>query len=624
MTKSLSFQKYFLLFVILISALKFIHLDADPPILKHPVDLYDEAWWAGNARLKILTDHWTLGDYSGGIAVAPLNSFITFLSFKTFGVNEIAIRIIPLMASLLILFLLFQLLKRNNLPLAKISVFLLSINYTFWVYSRLGHLEMTMTVFFLLAFIFFIKENHSSYLLASVSLFVAFLFKFSALIFYPVIFVYLILKLKSRSTTVQKVTVFLLSHLFFFIAFYFFFYLKHLAEFQTYLSQLHGKLSFLQQLNFFSITQKIIFLPLNNFFTEPSVCILSILALITLIKLIPAKMFFQKELFLKSEPLAIAVIWMLIYIPILFFTDYTPRRLNFLLIPITILAAYSVISFGSKENWNQLGKYAGMIAIFFLLFPAIGLQLNFHLLNFLPSSWFDGLTTIAANEKINSVLAIIFCLLFLIGIISGKLFSYQANILKFSSLVFVFILILNTVMIVNNRFEWNINKIFLLLIVAPFLILSHILLFTNNYTSITMLLPSYLILSCLLIAHDLIFPAFTRKEASDEIQRIIGSEKMPAIFFHNGWDAALTTKLLPLYYTAEGTGILPTKNVTSIRPEYFISSRNIDDAPEFFAGELNFAKSHSTNAVLLKEFSLFPVKNIAKENLLLYKLNYDD
>jgi hypothetical protein len=48
------------LLVLLFLGLHFYDAQADPSLLKTTEDIHDEAWWAENARQKVLYDRWTV------------------------------------------------------------------------------------------------------------------------------------------------------------------------------------------------------------------------------------------------------------------------------------------------------------------------------------------------------------------------------------------------------------------------------------------------------------------------------------------------------------------------------------------------------------------------------------
>jgi hypothetical protein len=137
------------LLVLLFLGLHFYDAQADPSLLKTTEDIHDEAWWAENARQKVLYDRWTVDGIAGALAAGPLTVAWHFGVFSIWGISFYSLRLIALLPfTLLLLALLFR--KKthkssetNSLNYKHLALLLASSPLVFdW--SRLGHPEMLM------------------------------------------------------------------------------------------------------------------------------------------------------------------------------------------------------------------------------------------------------------------------------------------------------------------------------------------------------------------------------------------------------------------------------------------------------------------------------------------------
>ena len=147
----------FIISVLLLLGLHFYNINADPSVLKSTEDIHDEAWWAENARQKILYDRWTSDGVAGALAAGPITVVWHYLVFSIGGISFFTLRLISLIPfSLLIFVLLYRYLFKTRETHVKLSLrntllMLLCLPLLFdW--SRLGHPEMLMSCLGLASF----------------------------------------------------------------------------------------------------------------------------------------------------------------------------------------------------------------------------------------------------------------------------------------------------------------------------------------------------------------------------------------------------------------------------------------------------------------------------------------
>lgn len=170
------------------SALRLIHLDADPPTNMGGSAGYfvDEGGWVYNARNKVLFGTWELDNYNK-MYLAPVMNFLYYLSFMLFGTGYIQARIVSVILSFLIFFTLFFTIKGSfSKSTAFLTVLLLTFNYLFIVFSRITHPRMGMMFFMALSFLFFhkgFKHNFWYFIPLGSSLFLGFICQANMLYF---------------------------------------------------------------------------------------------------------------------------------------------------------------------------------------------------------------------------------------------------------------------------------------------------------------------------------------------------------------------------------------------------------------------------------------------------------
>lgn len=233
---------YVIFVLILIAAIRFIHLEADPPISLSPSGglFGDEAALAHNARNKVLFGMWITDEWNPFI-YNPILTVLEYSSFLAFGVGLIQIRIVNILAVLFSFYLLFISLKESaGKRVALFSIVLLGFNYIFLMYNRLG-LNDTFLIFPMAVTVYFwVKGLNSPLALfgAGISSFACYITKASALYFILAIFlstVFVSFKdvvLKGKiSDSIKGLSLYLLGLFLSYGAWYQFFFVLNKIEF---------------------------------------------------------------------------------------------------------------------------------------------------------------------------------------------------------------------------------------------------------------------------------------------------------------------------------------------------------------------------------------------------------
>jgi 4-amino-4-deoxy-L-arabinose transferase-like glycosyltransferase len=182
--------------LVAVIALRFVHLEADFPrgITWSAVLYSDEGWYTYAAVSHQLTGQWYVeGDYNPAIHL-PVFYLIQAVTFKLLGISLFSARFTVAIFSVLMILSTFLLVRRfNDLPMAFLCAFLLSINFMTFGYSRLAILEVPLTamlVMILLVVLFWqTKRLVLRSIVVAILFFIAILTKPTAAIFLPVILV---------------------------------------------------------------------------------------------------------------------------------------------------------------------------------------------------------------------------------------------------------------------------------------------------------------------------------------------------------------------------------------------------------------------------------------------------
>lgn len=182
--------------------LRFVNLDADPGMFKRIGDIGDEGFFGAEARNTILYGQFLFDEWAEGAATAPLYNAFSYLFFKIFGVNLYTLRLTSAVFGVATILLLYVFLRRYHSTMALWSCLFLSINYNFFIYHRIAHVETLVSFFILLTFYFL--ENRDSWFWAGISVGLAVASKIVGMVLFPILFFYVIFKSMRGECSKQK------------------------------------------------------------------------------------------------------------------------------------------------------------------------------------------------------------------------------------------------------------------------------------------------------------------------------------------------------------------------------------------------------------------------------------
>ncbi|RKX69539.1 hypothetical protein DRP53_07885 [candidate division WOR-3 bacterium] len=164
-------MKWILLAIFLIlTMVRVINLGCDLPVARTEIlqnigeFYYDEGWWSLGVR-----DLLYYGDpnhsHFNTIPLTPISSLSYLIFFKVFGLNLYSLRLIGVVASLLAIYLLLRIIKREDNRTVVLSVAIFGFNSIFVLYSRTGMLEVIALPLLLGAMLSYLRGR---YLLAGI------------------------------------------------------------------------------------------------------------------------------------------------------------------------------------------------------------------------------------------------------------------------------------------------------------------------------------------------------------------------------------------------------------------------------------------------------------------------
>ncbi len=156
------------LFVLLVSLdLRLIFLEADPfPYSIFGTTWVDEGVIAHNARNYVLFGEWRLeNDSWNPMYIFPTYNYLEFLSFKMFGVNTFAMRLVPALVGIISLFIAGLLFISKKFEEGMIFLILLMINPMHITYSRIATIESLLLALIIVIIGLMIYDNKYSWFL---------------------------------------------------------------------------------------------------------------------------------------------------------------------------------------------------------------------------------------------------------------------------------------------------------------------------------------------------------------------------------------------------------------------------------------------------------------------------
>lgn len=209
-----------LIFIVLITGLKFFHLDADPPPFMSVAEYGDPAQYAYNARNKVLFGKWEIEEKWNLMWMTIIPHSITYISFVIFGVSYKSMNLVPLLFSFFILIICYLILKEaTSEKIALSGTLFIGTNFLFFLYSRIADRVPEMLFFALLSIYLWMKGLKGSRLamfFSGFSLWLSYNSKPKILYFIPIFFIAHFLELIRRKENIKeafKKTILLLSGL---------------------------------------------------------------------------------------------------------------------------------------------------------------------------------------------------------------------------------------------------------------------------------------------------------------------------------------------------------------------------------------------------------------------------
>lgn len=440
-TKSLS-----LIFIGLSLGIICLFPEADYAWWKELSDVHDEFWWAENARRKILFNEWFWDDFAAGIASGPLSTIWHYCSFKVFGIHFFSLRLVALLPAMMSIIMLLRC-KIFNSSIRAEHVFLLSSSSFFFVFARVGYLEMMLFFISLSYLVLQSSNNASKNVMAGILLTTGLLFKGSFIYLLIPLVIFSLISNKSKkqkglilfSTAISSSLVYLL------------YYHPHQSDFLKYIQFYHSQsIPLTDLLNPLGWIARAAWLPYKESFSSP-------LALFILLA------FFIKLSKAKAPRFKDSFVGLMILILIIsFLSDFSDRRLIFVLF-------FLPLGLGEKFDQQLKGIVVNAISIFLCL-PLITLFIEGQ---FEPS------------ELIEATLFPFAILLASISLLNVTLFytfpqKWKSITIKLSSLVWLGFVLFNSSKICQAGLNFNFYSIVSILLAG-----SLIVILVNNASLIT-------------------------------------------------------------------------------------------------------------------------------------------
>ncbi len=177
------------------AAIRLVALDADPPPSMSYAFVSDEAWWAHNARNRVLFGNWILDDFNQGFFAAPLHTAMVSLSFKLGGVCLEQTRMVSALCGLTAIGLVGWMLTRELGRWSGLAgMLILGFDYFTVSYDRVGFVEPLPTALMTLSAALVLTRSHRLLALglAGVVAVLAYFAKANAVFFQPVPILFLL------------------------------------------------------------------------------------------------------------------------------------------------------------------------------------------------------------------------------------------------------------------------------------------------------------------------------------------------------------------------------------------------------------------------------------------------
>lgn len=364
---------------LLLFAVRFIHLSADPPYdLSTSGGPYgDPGGYSFNARNKLLFGAYEVDNYNM-MYMSYLPHLATMWVFKVFGIGYAQMNLVPVFFSCLILIVFFFLLKeRFNEILALVGTALLGMNYLFLMFSRVANRIMP-SLFFLVLGLYLLQKAKkrpgwlfaagSSFALAILSKSVLFYALFAVLAGY---FLYLIFNVKIKPL-VQHIFFLFCGALIPFVPYFIFLYLPY-REFTQSFSRINVQY-LIPPMDFSQL--------LRHFWTRPAL-LLQFMPLLSIIAALSSLMLLKRTVFTPKKMEMEDWVFFGWFILGFFYYSLIQQRVTRHFIPhivplvfLTVVLIHSFSSSKKKEPPKKPGSLYAVCLFIWMVYP-VSLLLKF-------------------------------------------------------------------------------------------------------------------------------------------------------------------------------------------------------------------------------------------------------
>ena len=622
---------FFVLMVFVLVLIRFIYLEADPFFTKRLGDIQDEGYWTHNARSKVLFNDWIPDDMSHAIIFSPLYTGLTYLSFKIAGVSFFSARLVSALFSLATLIFLYLLVKSAlGKKTAMMATLILGLNNAYLTYNRMALVETTLSFFLLLSLFCWYYSYRWPWLsiLSGLTFSLAILTKITAIYFAPIFLLLWIIDYYKRRFKLSSFFFFGISTLIPLALYAYFIFFPNLPRFKI---NLMNSLAFSHKGVLDIITSAFRILP-NNFFGDASVILLFMVFFIFMlfsVSFIIEEKSMRSFLNQSHDLILIALCWIMGGLIGMVFSNMHDRRFLMFLIPLSILASYSLSSWNNAKvlSLAQLSEKVHvslhhhyfsrlMMAFlitypffsFFYLFVNLYYQLNYS--SAILNKYFL-ITFLAVNLLLYLLLTFLLKNHARLPAGPQKWVKYLLlNTLVLTLLLPMFTFLKNTTHHLLLMLELNSYEV--KAIIISFAIMSFLTLFIVNLylwkrqdlalTSRTTknMVMGYLAVNIILIVISFIYPSFTVVEASAAIGQYVQQGEVLAGSSANL--LAIQNQARPLFYAPDN-------------PDYTILNRNTKSSHQyvlvgiFYDGkwtpEQDLLSHKYRKVTFLREFPLF-------------------
>lgn len=359
-------RKRIIFFFLIALAARTLFLGADPSILLDSGQVGDEGYWLYNARNLVSFGSLAADDFYHDLAAAPIFSLAAYLSFAIFGVGFWQARLISALAGLATVVIASKIAKGLGNKTALVTLGLLGTNILLLLHNRLAVPESLSILATTLAVFFWIREKPATSGIATTS---ALFVKATTFLFTPSILAIILLSWFEKRVKAKTVLKFLVSFLLSFgLVNLFLFW--HWGERIILIYATFG--SWYLPTSFVDLWRNIVSFFIHPFWGSPFNFAIATLTLVN----ITASIFSRLKISYIQKVMFAWLAGSVVLTP--FMSQVTNARLLPLLVPMSILAAYTLVNirqyFVSIKNlkikkFNDKNRLAISIATLILSFP---------------------------------------------------------------------------------------------------------------------------------------------------------------------------------------------------------------------------------------------------------------